>query len=160
MRQINHMDHVFRNAYCTIIAAAGSDCHAGLPASSERTPRCAVQNVESLFQDPDIITFENFYPSQLETAFVEPGEELLRYAIKQAAWNRRAWTLQEGIFACRRIIFSAKQVYFACNVICESESTFSTAPRNNPLGPSVEESLALFPLPIVNLRDRFSHFYR
>jgi hypothetical protein len=157
-RQIRAMNHIFRDAYCALIAT-GPDCHAGLPASSERTPRRAVQNAEPLFRDPGIVAFENFYPSQLEASFVEAGEELLRYDIKQTAWDSRAWTLQEGLLACRRIVFSSKQVYFACNLVCESESAFSTEPRSSPLGPSVEESLALFPLPTDDIRDRFSHFY-
>jgi hypothetical protein len=93
--QIQQMDLIYRNAFVTIVAAAGTDPYFGLPGvgATPRTPqanawvggRCLV----STLPDP-------------------------RTLIKASKWMHRAWTYQESFFSTRRIVFTEQQVYYEC----------------------------------------------
>jgi hypothetical protein len=93
--QIQQMDLIYQHAFVTIVAAAGTDPHFGLPgvSATSRTPqttawikgRCLV----STLPDP-------------------------RLLIKASKWMQRAWTYQENFFSTRRIVFTEQQVYYEC----------------------------------------------
>jgi hypothetical protein len=93
--QIQQMDLIYQNAFVTIVAAAGTDPHFGLPGvgATSRPPqptawikgRCLV----STLPDP-------------------------RLSIKACKWMQRAWTYQENFFSTRRIVFTEQQVYYEC----------------------------------------------
>jgi hypothetical protein len=93
--QIQQMDLIYQNAFVTIVAAAGTDPHFGLPGvgATPRTPqpttwikgRCLV----STLSDP-------------------------RLLIKASKWMQRAWTYQESFFSTQRFVFTEQQVYYEC----------------------------------------------
>jgi hypothetical protein len=93
--QISQMDLIYQKAFVTIIAAAGTDPHFGLPGvgATSRPPqptawikgRCLV----STLPDP-------------------------RLFIVDSKWMQRAWTYQENFFSIRRIVFTEQQVYYEC----------------------------------------------
>ena len=43
-------------------------------------------------------------------------------SIREAMWNSRGWTYQEGLFSTRRLFFTDHQVYFECNSMNCAES--------------------------------------
>jgi hypothetical protein len=94
---IQRMDLIYEGAFCTIIAAAGSDDQYGLPGISRprRTqPLCHIGDESFVSTLPD--------PQQ---------------SIRESTWMTRAWTYQEAFCSNRRLIFTEDQVYFECNVM-------------------------------------------
>jgi hypothetical protein len=93
--QIHQMDLIYQHAFVTIVAAAGTDPHFGLPGvgATSRPPqptawikgRCLV----STLSDPTLLT-------------------------KGSKWMQRAWTYQESFFSTRRIVFTEQQVHYEC----------------------------------------------
>ncbi|KAH7066526.1 heterokaryon incompatibility protein-domain-containing protein [Paraphoma chrysanthemicola] len=107
--QIRNMDSIYHNAEITIVAAAGTDKHYGLPGVST-TPRTAstVVNLEdfvilSIGRDPTL---------------------LLHYS----EWMKRGWTYQEGLLSSRLLIFTDEQISFHCCVASWQEGL--TGPEN------------------------------
>jgi hypothetical protein len=100
--QISAMDRIYRNATVTVIAAAGPNSAYGLPGvrpdSRLPQPRLVINGT----------TFVSLprYPN---------GE------VTSSVWNQRGWTLQEGYFARRRLIFTEELVMFQCERTCLSE---------------------------------------
>lgn len=94
--QINNMHRVYRQAYVTLVAAAGTGPDHGLPGVS--CPR-------------------TFLPHTLvdKRLFVGlPGNPLQGGAVQQSPWNTRAWTYQENFFSRRILYFTDSQVVFNC----------------------------------------------
>jgi hypothetical protein len=100
--QISAMDKIYQNATFTVIAAAGADSAYGLPGvrPGSRAPQ------------PRLVINGTRYASVLRW----PDED-----VYSSVWNKRGWTLQEGYFARRRLIFTEELVIFQCNQICRSE---------------------------------------
>ncbi|KIM99873.1 hypothetical protein OIDMADRAFT_126407 [Oidiodendron maius Zn] len=93
--QIRHMNLVYKNAYATIVAAAGEDPNYGLPGVSKRA--------------------RNIRPStRIGQHYIASIPDSVEPEILQSKWNSRAWTYQEAIFSKRRIIFTDFEVYFDC----------------------------------------------
>jgi hypothetical protein len=82
-----------RGLELTIIAAAGSDPHYGLPGVSR------TRNVQTTF------TVAN----HVFVAMEDPGLE-----IRTSHWNTRGWTYQEALLSRRRLVFTDTQIYFQC----------------------------------------------
>ena len=114
-RQISLMDRIYNESHCTLIAACGSDVHAGLWGSSLSSPRRFIQNAECLTTNPKAIYFDY---NRIE------GKQRL------SSWHSRAWTLQEGVLARRRLFFSWSEVVFVCNEAAEQESVGSRSFKN------------------------------
>lgn len=91
---IRDMDQIYSRAEVTIIAAAGTGPHHGLP-GVRGTPRAAQI---SLRIEPH--------------TFVECSD--VDAEIKSSAWNRRGWTYQETLLSRRRLVFTNSQMYFQC----------------------------------------------
>jgi hypothetical protein len=93
--QIQQMDLIYQNAFVTIVAAAGTDPHFGLPGvgATPRTPQPTVwikgRCLVSTLSNPKLL-------------------------IKASKWMQRAWTYQENFFSTRRIVFTEQQVYYEC----------------------------------------------
>lgn len=91
---IQSMDKIYAAAKVTIINVVGNDAFSGLPGVSE-TPR--------------------FSPSRLDLGthqlvpVVNPND-----SIRTSKWATRGWTLQEGLLARRRLVFTGTRVYFQC----------------------------------------------
>jgi hypothetical protein len=99
---IQNMDKIYMDATITLIDAMGSNSHSGL-AGVSRTLRTVPRPIEihgrRLSMVPNI-----------------------RSAISKSKWASRGWTYQEGLLACRRLVFTRSQVYFQCQEMhcCES----------------------------------------
>jgi len=93
--QISQMDVIYSEASLVIVAAAGDDPTYGLPGVSAqaRTPQQSIKLKDCIL---------------LQT-FPEVHHEL-----KASAWINRGWTLQEGYFGTRKLIFTAYQVIYIC----------------------------------------------
>lgn len=94
-RLIQNMDKIYSAAKVTIINAAGDDASTGLPGVST-TLRAALPSRAVIYGRKMI-------------PVVNPNHE-----ISTSKWTRRGWTLQEGLLARRRLVFTNTQVYFQC----------------------------------------------
>jgi hypothetical protein len=92
--QLQQMDVIYQQAAVTIIAAAGTNAHYGLPGvgQSYRKPTSSI-----LIGDEHICAI--------------PKPELRSDVCR---WISRAWTYQEGLLSTRRLVFTDEQVYFEC----------------------------------------------
>jgi hypothetical protein len=95
-RQIKNMNHIYRRAVVTLVAAAGTSASHGLPGVNG-TPREVLPNV-SLSVDSSLTMF---YPAQ-------------RY-VPRSKWALRGWTMQEVLLSTRSLIFTPHQLYFECD---------------------------------------------
>lgn len=113
--QINNMHRIYQQAHVTIVAAAGTGPHYGLPGLSfSRAP-------------PAHIVIDN-------RSFVAlPGHPLLDGAVQQSRWKTRAWTYQEEFFSRRILYFTDSQVVFNC----KQNSTGIEDPIRNHAHPEV-----------------------
>ncbi|KAJ9606012.1 hypothetical protein H2200_009861 [Cladophialophora chaetospira] len=110
--QIASMNQIYQNSHVTLVAADGTSVHDGIPGASPQSPRNIIQTagyVDSLQPTPSFAVFED-----------------LESSISAQGWDKRAWTLQEGVLSRRKVIVTAKQAYFACERMMESESTTAT----------------------------------
>jgi hypothetical protein len=92
---IQNMDKVYSAARVTIISVAGVDARNGLPGVSS-VPRLPLSRASIC--------------GRRAVQVSNPNEQ-----IAKSRWASRGWTLQEGLLARRRLIFTNTQVYFQCN---------------------------------------------
>ncbi|KAI0149317.1 heterokaryon incompatibility protein-domain-containing protein [Pestalotiopsis sp. NC0098] len=92
---IQSMDKIYSTAKITIISVAGNDASAGLPGIP------ASRSVSS--PSSAVIGSHRMVP------VINP-----KHGIKRSRWARRGWTLQEGLLARRRLVFTDTRVYFQC----------------------------------------------
>lgn len=92
---IQSMGKIYSAAKVTIINAAGNDASAGLPGVSDslRVSSLGEMGIGSLNLVPVINASDN---------------------IRTSKWVKRGWTLQEGLLAHRRLVFTDTSVYFQC----------------------------------------------
>lgn len=97
------MDIIYKAAIVTIVAASGTDAAAGLPGALPQS-----RKTNQLSQRVCGVTM-----------FVEAPP--LSDTLAASCWRSRAWTYQEELFSCRRMIFSDDYVYFQCQAdeVCE-----------------------------------------
>ncbi|ETS76643.1 hypothetical protein PFICI_12030 [Pestalotiopsis fici W106-1] len=94
-RLIQSMDQIYSSATVTIIAAAGIDASAGLPGVSKSRH----------FSPQSRIVLG----SHKMISVVNPNDD-----IRTSKWATRGWTLQEGLLARRRLVFTDTRVLFQC----------------------------------------------
>jgi hypothetical protein len=101
--QIEQMDRVYGSALFTIVAAAGNNCHAGLPGISS-DGRERFQLIE--------------YAQGLRLAVPLPT---LSDSLESSYYNSRGWTYQERLLSQKAFFFTLHQVYYQCDrdVWCE-----------------------------------------
>ncbi|KDR80415.1 hypothetical protein GALMADRAFT_92808 [Galerina marginata CBS 339.88] len=93
---ISTMDLVYGSAYLTIVAATGSNAHAGLPGVHPGT-RGITQSIEEIAPG-------------FRLAFKTKSENYIR----SSAYHSRGWTFQEQLFAKRRLTFIGGQIEYSC----------------------------------------------
>jgi hypothetical protein len=95
--QIEKMHLVYRQAYLTIIAAAGNSSNFGLPGVRGSIARREPHHVATIGS------------VQLSMVQIKPHGEL-----RKSVWNGRGWTFQEELCASRRLVFTKSVVMFSC----------------------------------------------
>jgi hypothetical protein len=102
--QIGKMDLIYEGAYCTIVAASGSNDQTGLPGVS------IARHTQPFYKldGRDV---------QLVSSLPDP-----QATIKASTWMTRAWTFQEAYCSARRLVFTPYQVYFECKAMHSSEA--------------------------------------
>lgn len=101
-RQLARMGDILGRSALTVIAAAGEGADDGLRGvSAARPAQLALQTTTGLFT------------TTLARAEVE---------VAASRWATRAWTLQEGLLARRRLVLAASQAYFQCRALHCHES--------------------------------------
>lgn len=112
--QIRKMDRIYQCAEVTIMAAAGDDCHYGLPGVSKRARQVL---------DP-------FICDALTFGLCPAGGPHWQHG----AWHERGWTFQETYLSRRRLVFSDTLAHFECTTHepwqKENSGGFETAQHN------------------------------
>ena len=142
--QIEAMDEVFQGAVCTLIALEGTSSASGLPGSSVRSPRNVVSNVETLAPG-------------VRARMVGEYEDLIEKT-PNSPWATRAWTLQEGLYSVRCLIFTTEQVYFRCMEASASESSKEFTSTTHDRVIYASNTAKLFDRYATETND-FSYFY-
>lgn len=96
LKQLHTMDDVYRSAVLVIVAAAGSDAHAGL-CGIGHLKRREWQRTETVCGLPYMT-----------------AKPPLRDVLNGTKWNSRGWTLQEAILARRILFLTDDQMYWSC----------------------------------------------
>ncbi|KAF2102269.1 HET-domain-containing protein [Rhizodiscina lignyota] len=128
--QLPLMGYIYSHAIFLIVAAAGSDAHAGLP-GLQGTKRNISQRIET-------IDGAQFITAQPE----------LKHMLENSVWNIRGWTFQEMVLSRRSIIFTEAQISWICQaeswregIKTESSVFMRVRDRDNsPLTPFVRTS--------------------
>lgn len=94
--QILRMGEIYSESQLTIIAAAGKDSTYGLPGVSR--PRIS-------------------QPSVRLGGLCMIAHSCINEEIQDSVWNSRGWTLQEGLLAKRRLVFTDTQCYMQCQEV-------------------------------------------
>lgn len=93
-RLLQSMDVIYSAAKVTIVSVAGVDATTGLPGVST-TPRTSLRR--TVIHGHCVVEVSN------------PADH-----IASSKWITRGWTLQEGVLARRRLVFTDTQIYFQC----------------------------------------------
>ncbi|CAO2654583.1 Nn.00g113160.m01.CDS01 [Neocucurbitaria sp. VM-36] len=96
--QIAHMHNIYREAYLTIVVAAGLDCASGIPSIQDRPP----------FPPAVVIDGVKF-------AIVPHSFDAIEQRVQQSVWNQRSWTMQESALSRRRLVFTAQEYFLSCD---------------------------------------------
>jgi hypothetical protein len=102
--QIAQMDLIYSRSVLSIIACCGDDPNYGLPGVGSR-PRC----------------FSGYFETEKHYFQVITDEETSE--IVTSNWNKRGWTLQEALFAPRRLAFTPYDSYLECMTCGTLESS-------------------------------------
>ncbi|KAK3360922.1 heterokaryon incompatibility protein-domain-containing protein [Lasiosphaeria ovina] len=106
LEEIQNMDQIYRGAYATLVAAAGTDASFGLAGVSQ--PR-ARDRPTARVHDMTLVA----------------GLPLLRVALEHTTWATRGWTYQEAVLSRRAVVFTPLQAYFVCGAMTAAESMAS-----------------------------------
>lgn len=95
-RQVRYMDRIYQCADITIVAAAGDDCHYGIPGVGSRR-----RDVLDPLILNDILTLGICYREYCPWS--------------SGRWHTRGWTFQEAHLSRRRLVFSDTGMHFECS---------------------------------------------
>jgi hypothetical protein len=96
-KQISNMDLVYECAELTIVALFGPTIDYGLPGISRQ--------LEHIIQPTLDTDYGTFMATYIESMWDHQGTK---------AWDKRGWTLQEGILSTRCIFFDKSHIYMRC----------------------------------------------
>ena len=102
-QQIRHMDFIYRNAWLTIVAAAGHDADCGLPGITCR------------LKPPSVV-------AKINGQHFTSVPQLAKSVIPYSTWNSRGWTYQECVMSSRLLVFTNDEAYFECRSMNCSEA--------------------------------------
>jgi Heterokaryon incompatibility protein (HET) len=106
-QQIGQMDKIYRSARAAIVAATGNNAEHGL---------------QGLTRSKEVLKPAIWLNGELVTC--TSLEEDLPAPASLSTWSTRGWTLQEGVLAQRRIIFTNDEIILDCGSNCLRETRF------------------------------------
>ncbi|KAI3339834.1 heterokaryon incompatibility protein-domain-containing protein [Ustulina deusta] len=109
-REAARMTTVYRNAWLTVVSAAGDSCYSGFLARKPAPPHAVVPC--SLDGHTPEDCYFILYPLD-EHRYWDAG---LPTQLHGSTWPRRAWTLQEDLMSTRVLYFGAETAYFRCQM--------------------------------------------
>ncbi|KAI0802920.1 heterokaryon incompatibility protein-domain-containing protein, partial [Xylaria sp. FL0064] len=107
-REAARMITVYRNAWLTVVAAAGDSCHSGFLARKPAPPHAVVPF--RLDGHPEEDGYYVLYPLN-EYRYWDAD---LPSQLHGSSWSQRAWTFQEDLMSTRVLYFGADTAYFRC----------------------------------------------
>lgn len=113
-QQVSQMDKIYRSAVAVIVAATGRDAEHGLG---------------SLTRSKEVLQPATWLNGVLVTCV--PFEEQLASQPRFSPWSTRGWTLQEGVLAQRRIIFTDEEIILDCGLSCVRETASRVLEENH-----------------------------
>ena len=143
---IPQMGAIYGNATITIVAASGSDAHAGLPGVRESS-RVRIQEPLRL---KDAALMESLGPIRYEY-----GQSYLGDVV----WNQRAWTYQERLLSSRVLVFTEDQVYWECATASHCEDVYSESINAKTIYNHSFEHKSVLKEPWTGKREDFSPLY-
>ncbi|KAF1841238.1 HET-domain-containing protein, partial [Cucurbitaria berberidis CBS 394.84] len=95
--QVAHMHKIYREAYLTLVVAAGLDCTSGIPSIQARP----------LF--PPAVVIDDF-----KFAVIPHSFDAIEHRVQNSVWNQRSWTMQESALSRRRLVFTEQEYFLSC----------------------------------------------
>ncbi|KAI0427164.1 HET-domain-containing protein [Xylaria sp. FL1042] len=121
-REASRMTTVYRNAWLTVVAAAGDSCHSGFLARKPAPPHAIVPvRLDRHSQEDDHYIL---YPLN-EHRYWDAD---LPSQLHGSAWSQRAWTFQEDLMSTRVLYFGTETAYFRCQTERRLENSCITRP--------------------------------
>ncbi|KAM0246092.1 hypothetical protein ACHAQJ_010344 [Trichoderma viride] len=114
--QIDSMGQIYGFAYMTVVAASGSNVHAGLPGFQPET-RSLIQEEVVVSPSTGTDAAGNAGLSLMTT--LDPLSNPNEHYLERTPWNSRGWTMQERVLSRRVLVSTPEQVYWICR-----ETTF------------------------------------
>ena len=108
--QIAKMSRIYENALVTIIAAGGTDAHAGL---------CGLSAAR---KSPDLSAYYDLN-TKVDGVTIAVTVPIPTSSLLSSKWNTRGWTFQERFFSNRQLIFADAQVFWSCKSAILFEDT-------------------------------------
>ncbi|PWY95754.1 HET-domain-containing protein [Aspergillus sclerotioniger CBS 115572] len=106
--QLPAMSQIYGFATFTIVAAAGSNVHNGLPGLHPGTR--SLQQKEVLVKPSN----DDGLPGFSLVTTLQPLAHNSHHYLESTEWNNRGWTMQERALSRRVLVFTREQVYWAC----------------------------------------------
>jgi hypothetical protein len=94
---VSHMHDIYKQAYITLVVAAGTDCHSDIPSIRKRTNPQFCDTIQGIHVGSVLVN-------------LEPLERIVHKSI----WNSRAWTMQEYALSRRCLIFTDQGYFLSC----------------------------------------------
>ncbi|KAK0707127.1 heterokaryon incompatibility protein-domain-containing protein [Lasiosphaeria miniovina] len=138
LEEIQNMDQIYRGAYATLVAAAGTDASFGLAGVSQPRTR---DRATARVHDMTLVA----------------GLPLLRVALEHTTWATRGWTYQEAVLSRRAVVFTPLQAYFVCGATTAAES-MASAIESVAAGSRTPHHAQTGPAPLLPA-SHFSNWY-
>ncbi|OOF97382.1 hypothetical protein ASPCADRAFT_166162 [Aspergillus carbonarius ITEM 5010] len=121
--QIPAMSQIYGFSTFTIVAAAGSNVHSGLPGLHPGTR--SLQQKEVLLKPTND---DRALPGFSLLTTLQPLSHNSHHYLESTEWNSRGWTMQERTLSRRVLVFTREQVYWACRKASWREESYFENP--------------------------------
>ncbi|CAH0000691.1 unnamed protein product [Clonostachys byssicola] len=135
---VDSMDSIYRQSVITIVAASGTNAHAGIPGVRPGTRHLE----QHTLQARGVQFVDSVDSKQLSSEFSSEEPDW----ISGTPWAQRAWTFQEGLVSRRLLFFTAEQVYWSCRGGLLSEDTVEHFPSEGSDAKPYKDSDSMFKL--------------
>ncbi|KAI1344433.1 HET-domain-containing protein [Xylariaceae sp. FL0016] len=110
-REAAQMATVYRNAWLTVVAAAGDSCHSGFLSRMPQHASAIVPfTVDESPKDEGHLVLYPLNEYRFWDAYVTGH-------LHGSSWSRRAWTFQEDLLSTRVLYFGAETSFYRCQTV-------------------------------------------